>query len=122
MSTTVPASDEAQSEVVGLCAELIRFDTSNPTSDERVCAEWVVDRLAEVGIGSQLVESAPGRANVIARIPGTDPERGALLVHGHLDVVPADAAEWRVPPFSGEIRDGYLWGRGAIDMKDTVAV
>ncbi|MFJ2900708.1 M20/M25/M40 family metallo-hydrolase [Streptomyces sp. NPDC087218] len=118
----VPASAEAQDEVIGLCAELIRFDTSNPTSDERACADWVVGRLAEAGIDSELVESAPGRANVIARIAGADPERGALLVHGHLDVVPADAAEWQVPPFSGEIRDGYLWGRGAIDMKDTVAV
>ncbi|MET7407367.1 M20/M25/M40 family metallo-hydrolase [Streptomyces parvulus] len=126
MSTTapapVPASEEAQREVVELCAELIRFDTSNPTSDERACADRVVELLAEAGIGCELVESAPGRANVIARIPGADPARGALLVHGHLDVVPADPAEWRVPPFSGEIRDGYLWGRGAIDMKDTVAV
>ncbi|MFI9375474.1 M20/M25/M40 family metallo-hydrolase [Streptomyces parvulus] len=126
MSTTapapVPASEEAQREVVELCAELIRFDTSNPTSDERACADRVVELLAGAGIGSELVESAPGRANVIARIPGADPARGALLVHGHLDVVPADPAEWRVPPFSGEIRDGYLWGRGAIDMKDTVAV
>ncbi|MZD55351.1 M20/M25/M40 family metallo-hydrolase [Streptomyces sp. SID5606] len=126
MSTTapapVPASEEAQREVVELCAELIRFDTSNPTSDERACADRVVELLAEAGIGSELVESAPGRANVIARIPGADPARGALLVHGHLDVVPADPAEWQVPPFSGEIRDGYLWGRGAIDMKDTVAV
>ncbi|WP_030420533.1 M20/M25/M40 family metallo-hydrolase [Streptomyces sp. SCSIO 75703] len=126
MSTTAPApvaaSEEAQREVVDLCAELIRFDTSNPTSDERACADWVVARLAEAGIASELVESAPGRANVVARIAGADPDRGALLVHGHLDVVPADAAEWRVPPFSGEIRDGYLWGRGAIDMKDTVAV
>ncbi|WEH33147.1 M20/M25/M40 family metallo-hydrolase [Streptomyces sp. AM 4-1-1] len=118
----VPASEEAQNEVVGLCAELIRFDTSNPTGTEREAADWVVARLAEVGVESVLIESAPGRANVIARIAGRDPERGALLVHGHLDVVPADAAEWQVPPFSGEIRDGYLWGRGAIDMKDTVAV
>ncbi|CAM5394692.1 hypothetical protein SVIOM342S_08933 [Streptomyces violaceorubidus] len=92
MSTTVPgpvpavpASEEAQREVVDLCAELIRFDTSNPTSDERACADWVVSRLAEAGIASELVESAPGRANVVARIPGTDPARGALLVHGHLD-------------------------------------
>lgn len=122
MVSTTPASDEAQSEVIGLCAELIRFDTSNPTSDERACADWVVARLSEAGIESTLVESAPGRANVVARIPGKDSTRGALLVHGHLDVVPADAAEWQVPPFSGEIRDGYLWGRGAIDMKDTVAV
>lgn len=122
MVSTTPASDEAQTEVIGLCAELIRFDTSNPTSDERACADWVVARLSEAGIESTLVESAPGRANVVARIPGRDSTRGALLVHGHLDVVPADAAEWQVPPFSGEIRDGYLWGRGAIDMKDTVAV
>ncbi|MGW5095594.1 M20/M25/M40 family metallo-hydrolase [Streptomyces nodosus] len=125
MSTTpsfVAASEEAQREVVELCAELIRFDTSNPTSNERACADRVVEWLAEAGIDSELVESAPGRANVVARIPGTDPARGALLVHGHLDVVPADPAEWRVPPFSGEIHDGYLWGRGAIDMKDTVAV
>ncbi|MYV44762.1 M20/M25/M40 family metallo-hydrolase [Streptomyces sp. SID2888] len=125
MSTTpsfVAASEEAQREVVELCAELIRFDTSNPTSNERACADRVVEWLAEAGIDSGLVESAPGRANVVARIPGTDPARGALLVHGHLDVVPADPAEWRVPPFSGEIHDGYLWGRGAIDMKDTVAV
>ncbi|MFZ3570834.1 M20/M25/M40 family metallo-hydrolase [Streptomyces sp. BH097] len=119
---TTLASEEAQREVVELCAELIRFDTSNPTSDERACADWVVSRLAEAGITSELVESAPGRASVIARIEGADRTRGALLVHGHLDVVPADAAEWQVPPFSGEIRDGYLWGRGAIDMKDTVAV
>lgn len=122
MVSTTPASDEAQTEVIGLCAELIRFDTSNPTSDERACADWVVARLSEAGIESTLVESAPGRANVVARIPGKDSTRGALLVHGHLDVVPADAADWQVPPFSGEIRDGYLWGRGAIDMKDTVAV
>lgn len=119
---TTLASEEAQREVVELCAELIRFDTSNPTSDERACARWVEDKLAEVGIASEFVESAPGRASVIARIEGADRSRGALLVHGHLDVVPADAAEWQVPPFSGEIRDGYLWGRGAIDMKDTVAV
>ena len=119
---TTLASEEAQREVVELCAELIRFDTSNPTSDERDCARWVEGKLAEVGIASEFVESAPGRASVIARIEGADRTRGALLVHGHLDVVPADAAEWQVPPFSGEIRDGYLWGRGAIDMKDTVAV
>ncbi|WP_425834489.1 M20/M25/M40 family metallo-hydrolase [Streptomyces fractus] len=119
---TTLASEDAQHEVVELCAELIRFDTSNPTSDERACADWVVSRLAEAGITSELVESAPGRASVIARIEGADRSRGALLVHGHLDVVPADATEWQVPPFSGEIRDGYLWGRGAIDMKDTVAV
>jgi acetylornithine deacetylase/succinyl-diaminopimelate desuccinylase-like protein len=78
----------------------------------------VAARLAEVGIESQLRESAPGRASLVARIEGTDPARDALLVHGHLDVVPADPGEWSVPPFAGELRDGFLWGRGAVDMKD----
>ena len=64
----------------------------------------------------------PGRGNVVCRLPGADPERGALMVHGHVDVVPADAAEWTVDPFSGAIQDGFVWGRGAIDMKDMVAM
>ncbi|MFI6520551.1 M20/M25/M40 family metallo-hydrolase [Spirillospora sp. NPDC050679] len=112
----------AEDEVVELCRDLIRIDTSNPTSDEREAAEYVAEKLSDAGIEPRLLESEPGRASVIARIPGEDSSRGALLLHNHLDVVPADASEWQVDPFSGEIRDGYLWGRGAIDMKDTVAV
>ncbi|GAA2525781.1 M20/M25/M40 family metallo-hydrolase [Pilimelia columellifera] len=110
-------------EVVELCADLLRIDSTN-TGDpdtcvgERAAAEYVAARLDEVGIAGQLYESAPGRASVMARIPGADSSRPALLVHGHLDVVPADASEWSVHPLSGELRDGYLWGRGAIDMKD----
>ncbi|MDG4766262.1 M20/M25/M40 family metallo-hydrolase [Solwaraspora sp. WMMD406] len=110
-------------EVVTICRDLLRIDTTNTgdpltSAGERLAAEYVAGRLAEVGVDSQIVESAPGRASLVARIPGTDPGRGALLVHGHLDVVPADAAEWTFPPFAGELHDGYLWGRGAIDMKD----
>ena len=112
----------AEDEVVGLCADLIRIDTSNPTSTERPAAEYVAEKLTEVGIEPTLLESEPGRASVVARIEGTDPSRGALLIHGHLDVVPADPAEWSVHPFSAEERDGYLWGRGAIDMKDMDAM
>ncbi|MFC9973329.1 M20/M25/M40 family metallo-hydrolase [Spirillospora sp. NPDC127200] len=112
----------AEDEVVELCRDLIRIDTSNPTGNEREAAEYVAEKLSDVGIEPRLLESEPGRASVIARIPGEDSSRGALLLHNHLDVVPADASEWQVDPFSGEIRDGYLWGRGAIDMKDTVAV
>ncbi|MBO3742874.1 M20/M25/M40 family metallo-hydrolase [Actinoplanes flavus] len=113
----------AESEVTGLCRDLLRIDTTNTgdqrtTVGERAAAEYVAGKLDEVGIESRLLESAPKRANLIARIPGADPSRGALLVHGHLDVVPADASEWSVPPFSGEEKDGYLWGRGAVDMKD----
>ncbi|WP_433718620.1 M20/M25/M40 family metallo-hydrolase [Actinoplanes sp. CA-051413] len=115
----VPAADE----VVDICRDLLRIDTSNTgdprtTVGERVAAEYAAAKLSDVGIEVELHESAPRRANLVARIPGADRSRGALLVHGHLDVVPADASEWSVPPFSGEEKDGYLWGRGAIDMKD----
>jgi acetylornithine deacetylase/succinyl-diaminopimelate desuccinylase-like protein len=110
-------------EVVDLCRDLIRIDTTNTgdpatSAGERAAAEYVAEKLAEVGLAPHLRESAPGRASVVARVPGADPSRNALLVHGHLDVVPAEPAEWTVHPFSGELRDGYLWGRGAIDMKD----
>src|SRR6266540_1645754 len=105
----------AAGEVVELCQRLLRIDT---TAGERVAAELVAELLVEVGLTAQIRESAPGRTSVVARFPGADPARGALVVHGHLDVVPADPAEWRVHPFSGELRDGYLWGRGAVDMKD----
>jgi acetylornithine deacetylase/succinyl-diaminopimelate desuccinylase-like protein len=115
-------------EVVTLAAELIAIDTTN-TGDpsapgtERAAAEYVAAKLAEAGYEPAYIESgARGRGNVIVRLPGADPSRGALLVHGHLDVVPADAAEWSVHPFSGEVRDGYVWGRGAVDMKGMVAM
>jgi acetylornithine deacetylase/succinyl-diaminopimelate desuccinylase-like protein len=119
MSSQPPS---AQDEVVELCSELIRFDTSNPTSTERAAAEWVAGKLDEVGVKSRLYESDPGRASVVARIEGADRSRPALLIHGHLDVVPADPDEWSVHPFGGEEKDGYLWGRGAIDMKDMDAM
>lgn len=111
-------------EVVGLVSALIRFDTSNTgdpatTKGEAECAHWVADQLREVGYSPEYLESgAPGRGNVIVRLPGADRERGALLIHGHLDVVPAEAADWSVHPFSGAVSDGYVWGRGAVDMKD----
>ncbi|HEX5204396.1 MAG TPA: M20/M25/M40 family metallo-hydrolase [Actinoplanes sp.] len=113
----------AAEEVTGICRDLLRIDTTNTgdqstTVGERVAAEYVAARLDEAGVAYELHESAPRRANLVARIPGADRARGALLVHGHLDVVPADAREWSVDPFSGEEKDGYLWGRGAIDMKD----
>jgi acetylornithine deacetylase/succinyl-diaminopimelate desuccinylase-like protein len=122
-SHPAPGSGTAADEVVDLCRDLLRIDTTNTgdnatSAGERLAAEYVAGKLDEVGVQARIHESVPGRANVVARIPGTDPGRGALLVHGHLDVVPAEASEWSVHPFSGEISDGYLWGRGAIDMKD----
>jgi len=113
---------QAEEEVVELCRDLIRFDTSNPIRPERPAAEYVAEKLAEVGLEPAILESEPGRASVVARVEGTDASRAGLLIHGHLDVVPADAADWQVDPFAGEIRDGCLWGRGAIDMKDMDAM
>src|SRR5580698_8714446 len=112
-------------EVVRFAAELIRLDTSNRGGGdckERPAAEYVAERLAEVGYQPELLESAPGRANTVVRIEGTDRNAPALLLHGHLDVVPAEPTDWSVPPFSGEVRDGVLWGRGAVDMKNADAV
>lgn len=120
-----PGPIDAADEVVGFTSELIRIDTSNRGGGdcaERPAAEYVANRLAEAGLEPQLLESAPGRANVVARLAGADPSQPALLVHGHIDVVPADPDEWTVDPFSGEIRDGWVWGRGAIDMKGMVAM
>jgi len=119
-------ADQAAAEVTSLARDLIRFDTSNygdrPGPGERAAAEWVAAQLEEVGLATTVLESEPGRTSVVTRIAGSDPARGALLVHGHLDVVPADKADWQVDPFVGEIRDGMLWGRGAVDMKDMVGM
>jgi acetylornithine deacetylase/succinyl-diaminopimelate desuccinylase-like protein len=115
----------AGADVARLAADLIRIDTTNRgggDARERPAAEYVAARLAEAGVEPALLESAPGRANVVARVGGSEPGAPALLVHGHLDVVPADPSSWSVPPFSGEIRDGVLWGRGAVDMKNADAV
>jgi acetylornithine deacetylase/succinyl-diaminopimelate desuccinylase-like protein len=115
-------------DVVEVVSRLIQFDTTNTgepetTKGEAECALWVGEQLAEVGYETVYVESgAPGRGNVFARLKGADPSRGALLIHGHLDVVPAEPAEWSVHPFSGAIEDGYVWGRGAVDMKDMVGM
>ncbi|MER7918993.1 MULTISPECIES: M20/M25/M40 family metallo-hydrolase [unclassified Streptomyces] len=115
-----------EDEVVDLCRDLIRFDTSNygdhSGPGERQAAEWVAEKLAEVGLEPKIYESHPGRASTVARIAGEDPSRPALLIHGHLDVVPANADDWTHHPFSGEIADGCVWGRGAVDMKDMDAM
>jgi len=115
----------ALDEAVTFTSELIRIDTTNRgggEGSERAAAEYVAERLAAVGVEPVLLEKSPGRTNVVARIAGSDPSADALLVHGHLDVVPAEPADWSVHPFSGEIRDGVVWGRGAIDMKNADAM
>jgi acetylornithine deacetylase/succinyl-diaminopimelate desuccinylase-like protein len=115
-----------EAEVVRLCRDLIQINSSNygdgSGPGERACAEYVMGQLTEVGLDPLYVESDPGRANVVVRIEGSDRSRPGLAVHGHLDVVPANAEDWQVDPFSAEVRDGCLWGRGAIDMKDMDAM
>ena len=114
-----------ESEVVKICQDLIRIPSVNygeGRGDEKAVAEYIVASLAEVGITSTIYESAPNRCNVIARLPGQDSSRPGLVVHGHIDVVPANAEDWSVDPFAAEIRDGMIWGRGAVDMKNMDAM
>ena len=116
----------AEDEVSRICSELIRFDTSNygdgSGPGERAAAEYTAGLIEEAGLSTELFESAPGRASVVSRMEGSDPSLPALVVHGHLDVVPAQKTDWSVDPFSGEERDGLIWGRGAVDMKDMDAM
>jgi acetylornithine deacetylase/succinyl-diaminopimelate desuccinylase-like protein len=116
----------AEAEVATLASDLIRIDTSNPGDHsgpgEREAAELVAALLADAGVEAKVFESHEKRASVVARIEGSDPTRPALLIHGHLDVVPADAADWRRNPFGGEIAEDCVWGRGAVDMKNMDAI
>jgi len=117
----------AVDEVVDLCRDLLRIDSTNygdgTGPGEREAAGYVTDRLREVGVDPVVLESGPRRTNVVARLPGADPARqDALLLHGHLDVVPADPKQWRYDPWAAEVADGCIWGRGAVDMKDMDAM
>ena len=116
----------AQDDALEICRDLIRFASVNDGTGrgkcEREAAEYVAGKLAEVGLEPQVFETAPNRTSVVARIEGQDSSRDALLIHGHLDVVPAEPKEWTYDPFAGEIADGCLWGRGAVDMLDMDAM
>jgi acetylornithine deacetylase/succinyl-diaminopimelate desuccinylase-like protein len=109
-----------------LCSRLVRLDTTNygggEAAGEREAGELVATVLSAAGLDPKVLERSARRSNVIARVTGTDSQLPPLLVQGHLDVVPADPAQWSRDPFSGEIADGYVWGRGATDMKDFVAM
>ena len=122
----MPGIDSDLPEVVTIARDLIRFDTTNygggRAHGEREAAEYVAAYLEGLGLEAQLYEPITRRTNVMARVPGRDPGKPALVLHGHLDVVPAIADDWSVDPFAGEIRDGMLWGRGAVDMKDMDAM
>jgi acetylornithine deacetylase/succinyl-diaminopimelate desuccinylase-like protein len=114
-----------ENEAIQICQDLIRIPSVNfgdGKGDEKAVAQYVVKSLAEAGIESTIYESAPGRCNVMARIKGSDSTRPGLVVHGHIDVVPANADDWSVDPFCGDIIDGMIWGRGAVDMKNMDAM
>ena len=124
-SETANKFPSIEDEAVSICQDLIRIPSVNygeGKGDEKAVADYVVSSLAEVGIKATIFESAPNRCNVVARIKGSDSTRAGLIVHGHLDVVPAKADDWSVDPFSAEIRDGMIWGRGAVDMKNVDAM
>lgn len=124
-STREQVDEQALDEVVRFTSDLIRIDTTNRGGGdcrERPAAEYAAALLAEAGLEPALLERTEGRTNVVARVEGTDPSADALLLHGHLDVVPARAEDWSVHPFSGEIRDDVVWGRGAVDMKNMDAM
>jgi acetylornithine deacetylase/succinyl-diaminopimelate desuccinylase-like protein len=120
------AEAQAEDEVVDICRDLIRIDTTNPGDHsgpgERQAAEYVAGLLAEVGLEPVVLESHPKRTSLVARIEGEDPQKPGLLIHGHLDVVPANAGDWERDPFGGELEDDCVWGRGAVDMKDMDAI
>ena len=116
---------ELENETITLCQEMIRIPSVNHgegLGDEKAMAEYVAKKLTEVGIKSELIETAPNRVNVVAKVEGADQNRPGLVLHGHIDVVPANTADWSVDPFSGLIKDGFIWGRGAVDMKDMDAM
>ncbi|MGZ4614110.1 MAG: M20/M25/M40 family metallo-hydrolase [Actinomycetes bacterium] len=127
MADSAPSvQTRAQDEVVELARDLLRIDSSNygdgTGPGEREAAEYVAAQLAEVGLEPEVLESADRRTNLVVRWEGEDRGRPGLLIHGHLDVVPAEASDWTHHPFAGEIVDGCLWGRGAVDMKDMDAM
>ena len=108
-------------EIVQLLQDLIRFDTTNPPGNETPCIEYIARLLKTEGIETNLIESAPGRGNLVARLKG-DGSRAPFMLFGHVDVVPAEADKWQRAPFSGDLVDGVVWGRGATDMKHMVAM
>ena len=125
MKLTDAQRQELEDDVVKLCQELIQIPSVNfgeGKGHEKAAAEYVAATMKEVGIESKIYESAPKRCSVVARIEGRDKSKPGLVVNGHLDVVPANAADWSVDPFSGVIKDGCIWGRGAVDMKNMDAM
>jgi acetylornithine deacetylase/succinyl-diaminopimelate desuccinylase-like protein len=119
-------AEQGIDETARIARDLIRIDTTNwgegRAKGETDAAAYVSEHLTSLGLSPRTYESRPGRTTVIARVKGRDRSKPALVVHGHLDVVPADPSDWTFDPFAGEIHDGLLWGRGAVDMKNMDAM
>jgi acetylornithine deacetylase/succinyl-diaminopimelate desuccinylase-like protein len=113
--------DEIREEVTALLSDLIRINTTNPPGNETPAAKYLAETLEREGFECEVLESAPGRGNLITRLKGTG-EKPSLLLLSHLDVVAANPKEWSVNPFSGLVKDGFVWGRGAMDMKSMTAM
>lgn len=128
MPTQTPADDhdDGLDATARIARDLIRFDTTNygggKSNGETDAAEYVSAYLTGLGLSPEMFESEPGRVSVVARVEGSDSSKPALVVHGHTDVVPAQPDNWSVDPFGGVIKDGMLWGRGAVDMKNMDAM
>jgi acetylornithine deacetylase/succinyl-diaminopimelate desuccinylase-like protein len=115
--------EREEDDAVELLRALVRFDTSNPPGDEAECIAFLAERLRQSGLEPEVLEPAPRRANLVARlVAGVDGDLPPLLLNGHVDVVAAEAGRWRHPPFAAEIHDGAIWGRGTVDMKQMVAM
>lgn len=125
MTNVTDAIPSDGTDIVSICSRLIRFDTTNyehgRSNGESDCADYIESLLAATPFEIRRFESAPRRSNLIVTVPGTRPDLAALICHGHLDVVPADPDLWTFDPFSGAVSDGYVYGRGAVDMKDFVS-
>ncbi len=113
--------NEIKEEVTDLLSNLISINTTNPPGNETEAAKYLAEDLEKDGLDCELLESSPGRGNVITRVKGSG-EKPSLLLLSHLDVVPADPKEWSVDPFEGVVKDGFVWGRGALDMKSMTAM
>jgi len=113
--------EAVKQEVIGYLQDLVRFDTTNPPGNETPAAEYLAEVLRREGIEPIVLESAPGRGNVVARLKGTG-EKGPLLLLSHLDVVPVERDKWEHDPFGGEVIEGYVWGRGTVDTKQLTAM
>ena len=112
---------EIETEATFLLSNLIKIDTSNPPGNELPAANFIAKDFNKEGFECEVIESSPGRGNILTRLKGAR-RKPSLLLLSHLDVVPANSEEWSVNPFEGVVRDGFVWGRGALDMKSMVAI